>query len=76
MNERISGLSEWAALLSSLLAKLRMDICVTLALLGLGFPILEMDHLREPPQGLLQRAGQVVDLLMYRPPATPCAPGF
>lgn len=49
MNERISGLSKRASPLSSLLAKLWIDVCVTLALLGLSFPILEMDHLMEPP---------------------------
>lgn len=71
MNERISGLSKRASPLSSLLAKLWIDVCVTLALLGLSFPILEMDHLMEPPQCLLQHTGLAVDLLIYRPPPTP-----
>lgn len=44
----VFGLSEAAGLLNSLLIKLCTDVCVTLAFLGLSFPIFEMGRFDGP----------------------------
>lgn len=71
MNEQISGLNISVALLSSLLVELWIGTYVTLALLGLGFPIFEMDLVMEaalPAPAFIVPAGQAVDIPKYRPP--------